>query len=115
DFRGNSTGTPPDGCPDDPGERITYVYDASEQVLKRATGGGGPQPLINAGPAEGVLPGFFDPEGDERAAPLNPQSRAAIHSVTVAVQVSARHPDPRVATPITSQLSSTVFLQNPPR
>src|SRR5215813_11461406 len=89
DFRGNSTGTPPDSCPDDPGERITYVYDASEQVLKRATGGGAPQPLINDVPADGFLLRYFDREGNELESPLSSQDRAAIHTVTVAVQVSA--------------------------
>jgi type II secretory pathway component PulJ len=115
DFRGNSTGTPPDGCPDDPGERITYVYDANEQILKRATGGGAPQPLINDVPADGFLLRYFDREGNELESPLISQDRAAVHTVMVTVQVSARHPDPRVDTPITSELSSTVFLPNPPR
>ena len=27
DFRGNSASAPPDGCPDDPTELITYTYD----------------------------------------------------------------------------------------
>jgi hypothetical protein len=35
--------------------------------------------------------------------------------VMVAVQVRARHPDPRVYTPLISELSSTVFLPNPAR
>lgn len=28
DFRGNSFGTPADGCSDDPNERVRYTYDA---------------------------------------------------------------------------------------
>ncbi len=115
DFRGNSTGTAPDGCPDDPGERVTYVYDVSEQALKRATGGGAPQPLINDVPVDGFLLRYFDREGNELEPPLDSQERAAVHTVMVTVQVSAPHPDPRVDAPLTSELSSTVFLPNPAR
>ncbi len=115
DFRGNSTSSSPDGCPDDPGERVTYVYDGGEQALKRATGGGTPQPRINNVPADGFLLRYFDREGNELETPLDSQERAAVHTVMVAVQVSAPHPDPRVDTPLTSELSSTVFLPNPAR
>ena len=115
DFRGNSTGSQPDSCPDDPGERVTYIYDGSEQVLKRATGGGAPQPLINDVPAGGFLLRYFDREGNEFEPPLNSQERALVHTMVVTVQVSARHPDPQVETPLTSELSSTVFLPNPAR
>jgi type II secretory pathway component PulJ len=115
DFRGNSTGSRPDGCPDDPGERVTYVYDGNDQALKRATGGGAPQPLINQVPAGGFLLRYFDGAGNEFEPPLSDQERALVHTVMIAVQVSARHPDPRVDTPLTSELSSTVFLPNPAR
>src|SRR5262249_19652055 len=115
DFRGNGTGTSPDGCPDDPGERVTYVYDGGDQVLKRATGGGVPQPLIDDVPADGFLLRYFDRQGNELESPLSSQDRTAVHTVMVTVQGSARHPHPRGNTPITSELSSTVFLPNPPR
>jgi hypothetical protein len=115
DFRGNSTGSAADGCPDDPGERVTYVYDGRDRALKRATGSGTPQPFIDDVPAEGFLLRYFDRDGNELEAPLNSQARAAVRTVTVTVQVSAPHPDPRVALPITSELSSTVFLPNPAR
>lgn len=115
DFRGNATGTAPDGCPDDPGERITYVYNDGEQALKRATGGGAPQPLVNDVPADGFLLRYFDRDGSELEPPLDSQERAAVRTMMVTVQVSAPHPDPRVDTPLTSELSSTVFLPNPAR
>jgi len=115
DFRGNSTGSRPDGCPDDPSEQVTYVYDGSTQMLKRATGGGAPQPLINDVPAGGFLLRYFDREGNEFEPPLSSQERALVRTVVVTVQVSVRHPDPRVETPLTSELSSTVFLPNPAR
>lgn len=115
DFRGNSTDSSADGCPDDPGERVTYVYDGGDQALKRATGGGAPQPFIDDVPAKGFLLRYFDRDGNELESPLNSQERALVHTVMVTVQVSARHPDPRIDTPITSELSSTVFLPNPAR
>ncbi|HEV8711266.1 MAG TPA: hypothetical protein VGX03_00355 [Candidatus Binatia bacterium] len=115
DFRDNSTGSSADGCPDDPGERVTYVYDGRDRALKRATGSGTPQPLIDDVPAGGFLLRYFDREGNELESPLNSQERAAVRTVVVTVQVSARHPDPRVDTPIVSELSSTVFLLNPAR
>jgi hypothetical protein len=115
DFRGNSTGSSPDGCPDDPGERITYVYDSGDRVLKRATGSGAPQPFIDDVPAQGFLLRYFDRDGNELESPLNSQARALVHTLMVTVQVSVRHPDLRVDTPLISELSSTVFLPNPAR
>ena len=115
DFRGESIGTPPDGCPDDPGEQVAYVYDDSEQVLKRATGGGAPQPLINDVPVSGFLLRYFGRDGNELEPPLSSQDRATVHTILVTVQVRARHPDPQVKAPLTSELSSTIFLPNPPR
>jgi hypothetical protein len=115
DFRGSGTGSPPDGCPDDPGERVTYVYEGGDHALKRATGSGAPQPLINDVPTDGFLLRYFDRDGNELESPLSSQERVAVHTVMVAVQVKARHPDPRVDTPIASELSSTVFLPNPAR
>jgi hypothetical protein len=52
DFRGNQTGDPPDGCPDDPSERIAYSYNSQQQTLGRATGAGSPQPVISDVPGE---------------------------------------------------------------
>jgi type II secretory pathway component PulJ len=115
DSRGNSAGTPPDGCPDDPGEQVTYVYDDSDQVLKRATGGGAPQPLITDVPVNGFLLRYFARDGSELESPLNNPERAEVHTIVVTVRVSAQHPDPQIETPITSELSSTVFLPNPAR
>jgi len=115
DFRGNGAGSAADGCPDDPGERVTYVYDGRDRALKRATGGGTPQPFIDDVPAEGFLLRYFDRDGNELESPLDGRARAAVRTVMVTVQVEAPHPDPRVATPITSELSSTVFLPNPAR
>src|SRR5262245_50304543 len=53
DFRGNTSSAPPDGCPDDPSEQITYSYDSAGRVLRRATSGGALQPFINDIPPDG--------------------------------------------------------------
>ncbi|MBI3301925.1 MAG: hypothetical protein HYZ72_07595 [Deltaproteobacteria bacterium] len=114
DFRGNSTSAPPDGCPDDPGELITYTYDGTEQVLKRATGGGAPQPFISGVPADGFRLRYFDRDSNELAPALSGAERAAVRSIVATVRTSKAHPDPRETTLITSELSSTIFLPNPP-
>jgi len=115
DFRGDSVGAPPDGCPDDPGERVTFLYDDDQQVLKRATGGGAPQPLINDVPGNGFFLRYFDRDGNELESPLGSEERIAVHTMMVSIQVSVRHPDPGIEAPLTSELSSTVFLPNPAR
>ncbi len=115
DFRGNTSGAPPDGCPDDPSELITYTYESAGQVIKRATGGGAPQPFISDVPPEGFLLQYFDRDGNEISPPLDGLERAAVHSIVVTVQTNRPHPHPRVTEPITSELSSLVFLPNPPR
>jgi len=115
DYRASSAGSPPDGCPDDPNERIVYTYDSSTQVLKRGTGGGPPQPFINDVPPDGFLIRYFDREGTDLGAPLTATQREAVTSVVVTVRTSKPHPNPTVTTPLTSELRSTIFLPNPPR
>lgn len=114
DFRGNSAAAPPDSCPDDPSELITYLYDGTEQMLRRATGGRAPQPFISNVPADGFLLRYFDRDGNELAPALGGPERAAVHSMVVTVRTSKAHPDPRETDLIASELSSTVFLPNPP-
>jgi hypothetical protein len=114
DFRGDSASAPPDGCPDDPSEAITYTYDSADLVIKRATGGGAPQSFINDVPVDGFLLRYFDRDGNELIPSLSEGERAAVHTMIITVQISARHPDPQNAAFIISELSSTVFLPNPP-
>jgi len=115
DFRGNSSGSPADGCPDDPNELITYTYEAATRLLKRATGGGAPQPFISDVPAGGFLLRYFDRDGNDLGTVLNASQRAAVHSIVITVRASRPHPDPQVTQPIASEHSSTVFLPNPAR
>jgi hypothetical protein len=112
DFRGNTTSAPPDGCPDDPSERITYVHDPDGQILKRATSSGAPQPFINDVPPDGFVLRYFDRDGNEFDAPLTAEERAAVRSIDIVVVTSKTHPT--LAESLESEFSSTVFLANPP-
>ncbi len=115
DYRGNSSGSAPDGCPDDPNERVSYVYEPATQLLKRASGGGAPQPFIGDVPAGGFLLRYFDREGTELGSALNADQRAAVHSIVLTIRTSKPHPDLRITDPLTSEHTSTVFLPNPAR
>jgi hypothetical protein len=115
DFRGNRAGTPPDGCPDDPSEVITYAYDSEAQVLTRATGRGAPQPLISSVPPDGFFLHYFDSDGNELFPGLDETERARVATIAVTIRVSEPHPDSREPSPLTSELSSMVFLLNPAR
>jgi prepilin-type N-terminal cleavage/methylation domain-containing protein len=115
DYRASGVGSFPDGCPDDPNERIVYTYDSSTQVLKRGTGGGPPQPFINDVPPDGFLIRYFDREGTDLGAPLTETQREAVTSVVVTVRTSKPHPNPTVIVPLTAELRSTIFLPNPSR
>lgn len=115
DFRGDATGTPPDGCPDDPLEIISYTYDANARLLRRATGRGAPQPFVGDVPAGGFLLRYFDRDGNELVPPLAEGERAAVRTIMVSVQTSRPHPNPRIAQPMTASFRSTVFLPNPSR
>lgn len=114
DFRGNSSTSAPDGCPDDPSEQISYIYDARGQMLKRATSGGAPQPFINDVPPDGFEVRYFDRDGDELTPPLNATDRAAVRSLRILVETRTIHSDPLQTEPLISEFSSTVFLPNPP-
>jgi prepilin-type N-terminal cleavage/methylation domain-containing protein len=65
DYRGSGVGSPPDGCPDDPNERIVYTYEGGTSLLRRGTGGGPPQPFIGDVPPDGFLLRYFDRDGNE--------------------------------------------------
>jgi len=105
----------PQARPDDPNERITYAYDEAAQLLRRATGGGAPQPFINDIPSDGFLLQYFDQDGNELASPLaTPEERAEVRSVRITVVTRKAHPDPAQTEPLDSEFSSSVFFINPP-
>jgi hypothetical protein len=115
DYRGSSVGSPPDGCPDDPNERIVYTYESNTSLLKRGTGSGSPQPFISDVPPDGFLLRYFDRDGNELSSPLTGTQREAVTSVVATIRTSKPHPNPTVTDPLTSELSSTIFLPNPAR
>ncbi len=116
DFRGNSSATTAaDGCPDDPSERITYLYDSTERVLKRATSGGSPQPFINDVPPDGFMLHYFNRHGEELTPPLTTLERADVYNIKITVATSSASPDPAHPEPLASQFSTTIFLTNPPQ
>jgi len=115
DFRGDASSAPPDSCPDDPSERITYAYDSGGRVLRRATSGGTLQTIINNIPPDGFSLAYFDRDGNELSAPLStPEERAAVRSVQIVVVTQKVAPDPIQIEPVETAFSSTVFLVNPP-
>ena len=114
DFRGNRSGMPPDGCPDDPSERVRYTYDAQAQMLRRATGRGSAQPFIGNIPADGFLLSYFDRDGAQLLPPLDPAERAAVFLIDLVIRTARPHPDPQVDEPVTASLGSAIFLSNPP-
>jgi prepilin-type N-terminal cleavage/methylation domain-containing protein len=114
DFRGNSSSAPADGCPDDPSERITYDYDSTNHLLRRATSGGSPQPFINNVPSDGFALRYFDRSGVELTPSLSATQRAAVHSMKVTMLTRVTHPDPAQAEPLEAEFSSTVAFVNPP-
>lgn len=114
DFRGDASSAPPDSCPDDPSERITYLYDADAQLLRRATSGGAPQPFISDVSPDGFLLSYFDRNGDELSPPLvTPEERAEVRSVKITVMTRKAHPNPTHLEPLESEFSSIIFLINP--
>jgi type II secretory pathway component PulJ len=116
DFRGNSSATTAaDGCPDDPSERITYLYDGADHVLKRGTSSGSPQPFINDVPSDGFLLQYFNYQGEELTPPLTASDRAAVSTITIRVATRTASPDSTHSTPLESQFATTIFLNNPPQ
>ena len=114
DFRGDRLGAPPDGCPDDPSERVTYTYDAQTRILRRATGRGSAQPFIGNIPPDGFRLSYFDQDGTALLPPLNTDERAAVFLIDLVIQTAQSHPNPQVREPISTQLGSAIFLSNPP-
>ena len=115
DFRGDLSGLPPDGCPDDPSERVVYLYGEDTQAILRATGRlGRPQPFINDVPPGGFLLQYFDRNRSRLTPPLEAPERAAVHAIEVSIRTSQPHPNPLIVEPISTELRSLVFLPNPP-
>ncbi len=104
-----------DGDTADSNELIAYVFNPGKHQLQRATGGGSPQPFARNVSSDGVRFSFFDETGAEiPAVPsgMPPEDRARIRRIDVRLQVELPNPSALVAAPLTSVLSSTVYLRN---
>ncbi len=104
-----------DGDTDDSNERIAYSYDGAARQLRRATGGGSPQPFIGNVAPLGFLLSYFDAAGVELAAGsagMTPEQLLRVHRIDVALQVQHPNPDPNVAAPLRSAVSTSVCLRN---
>ncbi len=114
DFRGARFGSAPDGCPDDPSERITYLYDSDREMIRRASGGGSPQPFISGVPSGGFTLRYFNRDGTELVPGLDAAERADIRLVEVSVQTTRVRPG-AAGQAVLAELRSAVFLPNPAR
>lgn len=114
DFRGTTSGSAPDGCPDDSNELITYSYDATDKEIERTTGGGDPMPLISDVPSDGLEFKYYAVDGTALTSlPLSFCNRASVGRIEIKVKVSSTNPNPQISTPIELELISNVFLPNP--
>ncbi|MFQ5667199.1 MAG: PilW family protein [Candidatus Binatia bacterium] len=104
-----------DGDTTDSNEVIAYGYSEEKHQLRRATGRGSPQPLVRDVPPDAVHFSFFDARGIEITpgeAGLTQAERARVHRIDILLRVELPNPDPTVAVPVTSTVSSSVCLRN---
>jgi type II secretory pathway pseudopilin PulG len=118
DYRGNGPSDPPDGCPNDPGEDVTYTYDAAAGRLLRTDGAGTANPVL-----EGIAPNGFKLEyfGYGTGSPppyvaftgtLTADQIARLTHVVITVKTRATNRIPN-AGPIVSTQASTIEMRNP--
>lgn len=104
-----------DGDSADANELISYQYSAEKRQLVRATGDASPQPLVRNVPPGGVAFAFYDATGARIATggrTMAAEDRGRIHRIDVRLRVELPNPDPTVAAPLTSMLSSSICLRN---
>lgn len=104
-----------DGDTADSNERIVYSYNDEAHELRRATGGGGPQPFIRNVAPTGFHFSYFDAAGIEISSGstgMAPAQLNRVHRIDMALQVEVANPDPNAATPLRSTVSSSVCLRN---
>ncbi len=104
-----------DGDTADSNERITYSYDDATHELRRASGGGSPQPFVrNVAPA-GFRLSYFDAAGIEfptGSTGIASTQLRRVHRIDVVLQVEFANPDPNVVAPLRSAMSSSICLRN---
>ena len=119
DFRGDAADDPADGCPNDPGERITYSYDASAgTVLRTSVGenGGAAATLVRSVPAAGFALVYRDGAG----AVMNPGTggltavqRTEVATVEITISARATRAAPVMPASLDITRTAAVFLRNP--
>lgn len=118
DFRGNGTSDPPDGCPNDPGEDITYTYDAGTGRLLRTVGSGTPSAVLEGIAPSGLTLRYFGygsgnpPAYVEFTGTLTADQIARLTHVVMSVTTRATSRIPN-APPIVSNQTSTIDMRNP--
>ncbi len=118
DYRGNAAGDAPDGCPDDPGEDITYTYDGANARLLRTVGAGTPQPVLQGIDAGGFNIQYFGygngnpPPYEPFTGTLTANQIARLTHIVIRVRTVAPNRLPG-AGEITSTQTSTVDVRNP--
>jgi type II secretory pathway pseudopilin PulG len=118
DYRGNNPGDAPDGCPNDPGEDITYAYDAGTGRLLRTDGTSAATPVLE-GIASGGLTFQYFGYGTGSPPPYVPftgtltaDQIARLTHVVITVTISAPSRIPN-APAIVSTQTSTIDMRNP--
>jgi len=104
-----------DGDTADSNERVAYSYDDATHELRRATGGASPQPFIRNVAPSGFHFSYFDAAGIEIPAGTAGMAAAQlgrVHRIDVALQVECTNPDPNVAAPLRSAVTSSICLRN---
>ena len=119
DVRGSAASDPSDGCPDDPGERITFSYDATAGAIVRTAigeSGGAPAVLVPDVPAAGFGLVYRDVDGGTivpGAGGLTAAQRQAVRTIEVRLSTRAARVAPAMAGPVTYPRSASILLRNP--
>jgi len=104
-----------DGDTTDSNERVAYSYDDVVHEVKRATGGASPQPFLHNVAPLGFHLSYFDAAGNEipaATAGMPAADLVRVHRIDVALQVEFTNPDPNVAMPLRSAMTSSICLRN---
>jgi prepilin-type N-terminal cleavage/methylation domain-containing protein len=120
DYRGDALGDAPDGCPNDPGEDITYTYDSGTGRLMRAPGSDAATPVLEGiatdsfrfryyGYGNGTPPPFVEFQSGGGALTANEIARLT----HIAITVTTTAPSRVGSSAVVSTQTSTVDIRNP--
>ncbi len=120
DYRGDALSSVPDGCPDDPGEDVTYAYNAGTGRLMRTPGSGTATPVLEGiaangfrfryyGYGNGTPPPFVEFQTGGGALTADEIARVT----HVAITVTTTAPSAIGNNPVVSSQTSTIDIRNP--